>query len=148
MRRQRRADTHPELVIRRLLHRDGYRFRVHMKVPDAPRRTIDIAFPRLLVAVFVDGCYWHGCPEHGTSPVANAEWWASKLAGYRRRDQETDEHLQARGWCPVRIWEHEDPLTAVARVERLLRCRRDGQNASTSAVPEVTSSAEFGPTSA
>lgn len=124
MRRQRRADTTPELSVRRLLHRHGFRFRIHFSVPGLARRTIDIAFPRLRVAVFVDGCYWHGCPQHGTWPVANANWWKAKLEGNRRRDRQTDAHLQAAGWSVVRIWEHEDPATAVVELERLLRERR------------------------
>jgi len=95
-----------------------------MKVPGLPRRTIDIAFPRLHVAVFVDGCYWHGCPEHGTAPVSNADWWAAKLEGNRRRDRETDQCLRDSGWLSVRIWEHEDPTAAVERLEELLRARR------------------------
>src|SRR5215211_8860132 len=86
MARQARADTVPEIALRRLLHAAGLRFRVGLKVPGMPRRTIDVAFPRAKVAVFVDGCFWHSCPQHATKPAANDAWWAQKLAGNVERD--------------------------------------------------------------
>ncbi|WP_312034255.1 very short patch repair endonuclease [Actinoplanes sp. TBRC 11911] len=112
MSRQRRRDTQPEIAIRRILHAMGLRFRVTLPIPGMPRRTIDIAFTRARVAVFVDGCFWHVCPEHRTSPAANAEWWATKLAKNQARDTATNEHLSGLGWTVIRIWEHEDPETA------------------------------------
>ena len=124
MSKQARASTHPELAIRRLLHRDGFRFRVQVKVPNHPRRTIDIAFTRLRVAVFVDGCFWHVCPEHATRPTTNHAWWQAKLKRNQHRDVETNAALEAAGWLVVRIWEHEDPLTAATKVETVLRKRR------------------------
>jgi DNA mismatch endonuclease (patch repair protein) len=76
------------------------------------------------VAVYVDGCFWHSCPEHGTRPKANAEWWASKLAANVERDRNTDESLAAAGWLALRVWEHEDPLEAADRVEQAVCERR------------------------
>jgi DNA mismatch endonuclease, patch repair protein len=76
------------------------------------------------VAVFVDGCFWHGCPEHGTAPKANAKWWQEKIAANIARDRRTDEALGAEGWLVVRIWEHENVVTAVARIEEALARRR------------------------
>jgi len=115
-----RRDTAPELALRRTLHAAGHRFRVVYKVPGNQRRTIDIAFTKARVAVFVDGCFWHGCPEHGTKPRANSEWWTTKLAANKARDADTDRLLQEAGWRVVRIWEHEDVPTAVAKVEAVL----------------------------
>jgi DNA mismatch endonuclease (patch repair protein) len=73
------------------------------------RRTIDIVFPKLKVAVFLDGCFWHGCPQHATQPKSNAEWWRAKLDKNVSRDAETTEHLRAEGWTVLRFWEHEMP---------------------------------------
>ena len=112
----RRRDNESELAVRRLLHADGFRYRVAYPVPGRSRRTIDIAFTRLRVAVFIDGCFWHGCPEHGSEPNSNAEWWSAKLAANRARDIETTDHLRDEGWTVVRVWEHETPVVAAARV--------------------------------
>jgi DNA mismatch endonuclease (patch repair protein) len=73
------------------------------------RRSADIVFPRQRLAVFVDGCFWHGCPEHCRRPTRNAEWWAAKIDGNRSRDADTNERLAAAGWQVMRVWEHEDP---------------------------------------
>jgi DNA mismatch endonuclease, patch repair protein len=116
MSRQRRRDTDPEVLLRRRLHRLGYRFRVNYPLPGRRRRTIDIAFTRAKVAVFVDGCFWHACPEHATWPRANSVWWREKLEKNRARDAETDELLREAGWRVVRVWEHasvEEALGAV-----------------------------------
>jgi len=88
MARHPRKDTGPELTLRRLLFARGLRYRVQFRVPGMARRTIDIAFPGKKVAVFLDGCFWHGCPEHGMLPHSNREWWRRKLDGNRRRDLE------------------------------------------------------------
>ncbi len=80
------------------------------------RRRADLVFPRARVAVFVDGCFWHRCPVHGTSPKSNAQWWQDKLDGNERRDRETDETLRGAGWIVVRVWEHEAPDAAATRV--------------------------------
>ncbi|RPK44348.1 very short patch repair endonuclease [Streptomyces sp. ADI93-02] len=130
MSRQARRDTKPEVAVRRLLHAAGYRFRVNARVPDMPRRTIDIAFTRAKVAVMIDGCFWHGCPVHATQPKSNAEWWREKLERNMARDRETTEHLAAAGWTVLRFWEHEAPDGAAelvaAAVEQERRTRNKG----------------------
>jgi len=80
-------------------------------------------FTRVRVAVFIDGCFWHGCPEHATAPKANAEWWAEKLSANVRRDRDTDARLGEAGWLVVRIWEHEDAEEAAERIEQVIRSR-------------------------
>lgn len=107
MSRQGRRDTGPEIQLRRALHARGLRFRVVYPVPGQRRRTIDIAFTRRKVAVFVDGCFWHGCPEHGVRPRSNSAWWREKLAANQARDRDTDRLLEEAGWAVVRVWEHE-----------------------------------------
>ena len=119
----RRRDTAAELALRRELFARGLRYRVAFPVPGQRRRTIDVAFTRAKVAVFVDGCFWHGCPEHGTSPKANSEWWSVKFAANRERDRDTDRLLAEQGWAVVRVWEHEPPTAAAARVLVLLASR-------------------------
>lgn len=104
-----------------MLHARGLRYRLHVPVPRFPRRTIDICFPRRRVAVFVDGCYWHGCELHKGTAAHNAEWWALKLAANRARDHETTETLRQDGWTVVRVWEHEAPEIAADRVTAAVR---------------------------
>lgn len=111
-----RAGTRPEIVLRKRLHALGCRFRVQFKVEGLPRRKVDIAFPKRRLAVFVDGCFWHGCPDHGTRPKTNEEWWEWKLKRNRSRDEDTNERLAELGWRVVRVWEHEDPDLAAAKV--------------------------------
>jgi DNA mismatch endonuclease, patch repair protein len=123
MRRQRERDTLPEIVVRRHLHRAGLRFRVAVPVPGRSRRSIDIAFTRLRIAVFVDGCFWHRCPAHGTSPRTNGEWWNAKLERNVERDLDTNSALVAAGWRVIRVWEHEARDAAV--LDRLIKvCRQ------------------------
>jgi DNA mismatch endonuclease (patch repair protein) len=124
MSRQASRDTEQELAVRRLLHRSGLRYRVNTPVPGIPRRSIDIAFGRLKIAVFLDGCFWHGCPQHATSPKANAEWWRSKLDRNMARDRETSQHLTEQGWTALRFWEHEQPDAVAARVIEAVQLRR------------------------
>ena len=109
-------DTAPELAIRKLLHTAGLRYRVNHLVLPKLRRRADIAFTRRKVAVFVDGCFWHGCADHGTQPKTNAEWWSEKLAKNVTRDRETDRLLGEAGWIVLRIWEHEDLEEASKRI--------------------------------
>lgn len=116
----RRRDTAAELALRRLLHASGLRYRVAFPVPGQRRRTIDVAFTRARVAVFVDGCFWHGCPEHGTRPQANSEWWTTKLAANQARDRDTDRLLAELGWTVIRVWEHEPPEVAVEGIKACL----------------------------
>lgn len=123
MQGQRRQGTLPELMIRRELHRRGLRFRVGLKVPGNARRTIDIAFTRQHLAIFVDGCFWHGCPDHANAPKNNAAWWHAKLAANIARDRDTTGLLTRDGWRVLRVWEHEDPAAVVDRVVELLRSR-------------------------
>jgi DNA mismatch endonuclease, patch repair protein len=112
---QRRRDTKPEMAIRRLLHAQGLRYRVDVVLPGMRRRA-DLVFSSARVAVFVDGCFWHGCPDHGTWPKSNAAWWAEKITSNVKRDRDTDRRLSAEGWTIIRIWEHETPGVAAARV--------------------------------
>ncbi|MZE67391.1 very short patch repair endonuclease [Streptomyces sp. SID5789] len=116
MSRQGSRDTAPEIAVRRLLHASGLRYRVNAPVPGMARRTIDIVFPRSKVAIFLDGCFWHGCPQHATQPKANAEWWRTKLDKNMSRDRETTEHLAAAGWTVLRFWEHEKPEEVATQV--------------------------------
>ncbi|MGH3443713.1 MAG: very short patch repair endonuclease [Nitriliruptorales bacterium] len=118
-------DTRPERAVRSAVHRLGLRYRVdHPPLPELRRRA-DMVFPRARVAVFVDGCSWHGCPEHGAVPATNRSYWSDKIARNRERDGDTDTRLLDAGWEPVRVWEHEDPERAAARIARLVR-RRSG----------------------
>jgi DNA mismatch endonuclease (patch repair protein) len=115
MQRQRRRDTGPEIALRSLLHREGFRFRVDYPLPGLRRRA-DVAFPRRRLAVFVDGCFWHGCPEHGTWPKANAAWWRAKITANQERDRDTDRCLREAGWEVVRVWAHEPPAQVATQV--------------------------------
>lgn len=124
MQAQRTRDTGPELAVRRLLHAAGLRYRVDRAPLPGLRRRADLVFGPARVAVYVDGCFWHGCPEHGNSPRANSEYWRPKLAGNRARDEDTDRRLAAAGWTVVRAWEHEDPGGVAARVEAAIRAGR------------------------
>jgi DNA mismatch endonuclease (patch repair protein) len=121
MRANRRRDTQPELAVRRELHRRGLRYRVDVPPVRGLRCRADLVFTRARVAVFVDGCFWHACPEHGTSPAANGAWWRRKLTANVDRDRRNDRNLSAAGWRVVRIWEHEDAATGADRVEHALR---------------------------
>jgi DNA (cytosine-5)-methyltransferase 1 len=121
MRRQRKRDTRPETFLRKALRDRGLRYRVNTKpVPDL-RRTADVVFPASMVAVFVDGCFWHGCPEHARETKSHTKWWAEKIAANKRRDAETTALLEASGWVVIRVWEHEEPTEAAARVEATLK---------------------------
>jgi DNA mismatch endonuclease (patch repair protein) len=120
MRSQRRISTRPEVALRSALHRRGHRYRVGLRVPGLPRRTIDIAFPRRRVAVFVDGCFWHRCPTHFVPVKNNASWWAEKLEANVQRDDETTRALEDLGWVVLRIWEHVPPDEAADVVELAL----------------------------
>lgn len=122
-----RRDTAPELRVRRLLHGAGLRYRVDYPLPFDRRRRCDIAFTRQHVAVFIDGCFWHGCPEHYVPPEEHGDYWRAKIAGNRRRDGDTTARLQAMGWTVLRFWEHEDPAKVAQLVAAALRRNSDGQ---------------------
>jgi DNA mismatch endonuclease (patch repair protein) len=120
----RATDTGPELAVRRLVHAAGLRYRVHTRpLPDLNRRA-DLVFTRAKVAVFVDGCFWHGCPEHGRRRFdVNGWYWPDKIARNVRRDAETNALLAEAGWLVVRAWEHEDPAEVAAGVAEAVRSR-------------------------
>ena len=123
MSKLRRRDTLPELTLRRELHRRGLRYRLQQKVPGNNRRTIDITLTRARVAVYVDGCFWHGCPEHLHQPRHNGTWWEWKITNNRRRDADTDAELHRAGWVVVRVWEHETAQAAADRIDAVWRER-------------------------
>ncbi|MFY1654006.1 very short patch repair endonuclease [Solwaraspora sp. WMMB762] len=114
LRRQPRTSTKPELLLRRELHRRGLRFRIHdARLPGRP----DVVFTRARLAVFVDGCFWHCCPEHGTLPRNNRDWWQAKLDRNVARDRAKDAALADLGWTVLHVWEHEATAAAADRVE-------------------------------
>ncbi|WP_348614025.1 very short patch repair endonuclease [Kocuria rhizophila] len=121
MSRQRHRDTAPEVRLRQVLFARGFRYRVDAQLPVMPRRRADILFPRQRLAIFVDGCFWHSCPLHGTVPRTNNAWWATKLASNVARDRETDRRLFEAGWTVLRFWEHEDPVAAADLIEQFIR---------------------------
>lgn len=123
MQKQRSADTDPEVELRRELFAHGLRYRVHFPVPGRARRSIDVAFTRVRLAVFVDGCFWHNCPAHGRQPGANPQYWDAKLQRNSVRDDETTRMLEDAGWTVLRFWEHvparqaaDEVLQAYARL--------------------------------
>ncbi|MCO1593835.1 very short patch repair endonuclease [Micromonospora sp. RHAY321] len=121
MRANKARDTGPERRIRSLVHKAGLRYRVNARPLAALRRTADLVFPTARVAVFVDGCYWHGCPEHYRPARANEQFWREKIDRNRARDRETDQLLAGAGWTVIRIWEHESPVDAAGRIEKVVR---------------------------
>ena len=131
--RQGRRDTKPELALRRELHRRGVRFWVDRTPIPGIRSRADLVFPRSRLAVFVDGCFWHRCPVHGTAPKYNSEWWQAKLDANEERDRRINAQLADAGWLPVRIWEHENPTEAADSVQALVRKR---QGSSQPTVPD------------
>lgn len=121
MRAIRRTDTKPEVRLRSLLHRRGLRFRKDFRI-DVPGRRVkaDIVFTRQKVAIFIDGCFWHGCPDHGRLPSVNEWYWKPKLRGNVERDLDVNNKLRAAGWTVIRLWEHKEPCLMVTEVERHL----------------------------
>jgi DNA mismatch endonuclease (patch repair protein) len=109
-------DTKPELALRSAVHALGLRYRVGIRPVRELRRTADLVFSRARVAVFLDGCFWHGCPDHHTVAATNGKFWADKVRQNRERDRDTDSRLAAAGWMVIRIWEHEDPQEAALRI--------------------------------
>ncbi|MGW0432343.1 very short patch repair endonuclease [Micromonospora sp. NPDC003197] len=116
MRANKARDTGPERRLRSLLHKAGLRYRVNTRPLPSLRRTADVMFPTARVAVFVDGCYWHGCAEHYRPARANGQFWREKIERNRARDRETDQLLAGAGWTVIRIWEHEDVTEAANRI--------------------------------
>jgi DNA mismatch endonuclease (patch repair protein) len=118
MQANRGRDTGPELALRSLLHATGLRYRVNARPVPEIRRRADVVFPRDRVAVFVDGCFWHGCPQHSRPAKTNAEAWSAKIEGNRVRDTETNTLLRSAGWTVLRVWEHDDVEEAARMVAR------------------------------
>lgn len=113
-------DNLTEMSVRSALHRAGFRFRLHQKIVPGTKRTVDIVLPRYRIAVFVNGCFWHGCPRHATWPKKNSEFWRQKIEANRARDADTDRRLRMNGWNVIRIWEHQEPGEAVTAVNATL----------------------------
>ncbi|MGW5020893.1 very short patch repair endonuclease [Streptomyces cacaoi] len=128
MRRQKSRDTEIEMALRRALHAAGLRYRVHRRPIAGVRREADLVFGPARVAVFVDGCFWHGCPEHATWPKNNADFWRTKIEKNRARDRDTDARLAEAGWLSVRVWEHESTEVATDRVREAVVQRRPKPN--------------------
>ncbi|WP_437583338.1 very short patch repair endonuclease [Paramicrobacterium sp. CJ85] len=116
----RSKNTSPELAVRTLLHGRGLRYRTHFRPVPSMRRTADIVFTRRKIAVFIDGCFWHACPEHFIAPRSNSAYWGPKIAGNQRRDRETDEGLRVKGWVVLRFWEHQPPGEVADVIERVV----------------------------
>lgn len=123
MQANRSRDTKPELAVRRAAHALGLRYRVAARPVPTLRRTADMVFRRARVAVFVDGCFWHGCLEHRTTAVTNRSFWTEKIDSNRARDRDTDAKLADAGWTALRVWEHEDPHEAALRILTVVRRR-------------------------
>lgn len=124
MQRVRQKNTSAESALRREIHALGLRYRIQVPVLIKPRRVADVAFSGLRVAVFIDGCFWHGCPKHATWPKQNAEFWRAKILANQERDRDTDARLLADGWEVVRVWAHETPCEAASRIANVVRRRR------------------------
>jgi DNA mismatch endonuclease (patch repair protein) len=125
MRANKSRDTRPEVLLRSALHRRGLRFRKHFMLrEDQVVVRPDVVFTRARVVVFVDGCYWHCCPTHGSSPRHNAAYWTEKFDRNVARDHRVDEALRASGWTVLRYWEHVDPVEAASDVEQVLEGHR------------------------
>ncbi len=122
------TDTKPEIELRSALIASANNdFEVNYKVVEGLRRNADIAFLNEKIAVFVDGCFWHGCPKHGTWPKANAEFWRAKIERNKERDIDTNNKLRAAGWKVVRVWEHENMAKVAKRILKLLEVRASSQ---------------------
>lgn len=121
MRANKGRDTRPELALRSAVHALGMRYRVGIRPVPQVRRTADIVFTKAKVAVFLDGCFWHGCTEHHRPAKKNSEFWEAKINGNIIRDADTDARLREAGWRVVRVWEHESPETAAERIKSIIR---------------------------
>lgn len=122
MRGNRSRNSRPEVALRSALHRRGLRYRTHYQLNVGEVRVRpDVVFTRKRLAVFVDGCFWHSCPEHHTVPRTNEGYWLPKLRRNIERDRRVDEALRSEGWRVLRVWEHEEPGAAAKRVAELLR---------------------------
>lgn len=129
MQRVRQKDTSAESGLRRELHALGLRYRIQVPVVTRPRRIADVAFVSQRVAVFVDGCFWHGCPQHATWPKQNAEFWRAKILANQERDNDTNARLRADGWEVLRVWAHEAPTEAALRIAKVVQKRKANRHA-------------------
>jgi len=125
--RVRQRDTDIEIKLRKALYALGLRYRLQVPLLSKPRRVADIVFLGPRVAVFVDGCFWHGCPLHATWPKKNAEFWRTKIETNRTRDADTDRHLRRLGWEVVRVWAHQSPVDAARHISEIIKTRKKGQ---------------------
>jgi DNA mismatch endonuclease (patch repair protein) len=123
MQANRSRDTSPELAVRRAVHRLGLRYRVGQRPLPNLRQSADLVFPRAKVAVFVDGCFWHGCPDHYRAPASNRDYWSAKINKNQRRDAAIDAALRHAGWTAVRVWEHDEATAVALHVAQLVRRR-------------------------
>ncbi len=117
-------DTAPEKALRFLLHKKGLRYRIDVKPVKELNSRADIVFRSVKVAIFVDGCFWHGCPIHGTQAKANARFWRNKIEQNQKRDLNTTKLLKQAGWKVIRIWEHQNPAIAAERIDRVVGKRK------------------------
>ena len=124
MQAHRSRDTSPKIALRGELHAYGFRYPVSARPLGSVKRTADLVLRSARVAVFVDGCFSHRCPDHATHPKTNSDYWMDKLQRNMERDRETDDLLTSAGWLSVRVWEHEDPMVAAETVARIVTERR------------------------
>lgn len=117
-------DTAPEKALRSELYKRSLSYRIDVRPVKELNRRADIVFRSTKVAVFVDGCFWHGCPKHGTQAKANAEFWKNKIKRNQERDEETNKLLKKAGWTVVRVWEHEDPEKAGKKIHGIVIKRK------------------------
>ncbi|RKT83624.1 T/G mismatch-specific endonuclease [Saccharopolyspora antimicrobica] len=125
----RNRDTEPERLIRRLVHARGLRYRLCARPLPGLRRTADMVFRPTKIAVFIDGCYWHGCPEHYKAPRTNPGYWSDKVARNIARDRDTDKQLTESGWLVLRFWEHESAEECVHKIVGAVHSRRNSLKA-------------------
>ncbi|HAF20244.1 MAG TPA: very short patch repair endonuclease [Chloroflexi bacterium] len=119
----RKKNTSPERRLRSALHRLGLRYRIHAKPIQGSNMSADVVFRPSRVAVFLDGCFWHGCETHGTWPAVNREYWRAKISGNVLRDRRVDDLLAQAGWNSIRVWEHESSTAAANRIFETVRLR-------------------------
>lgn len=120
-----RRDTAPELALRKAVRSQGIGYRIDFRPEPQLRRKADMVFRSARIAVFVDGCFWHSCPIHGTTPKQNALWWIAKLASVKERDVGTTQKLEERSWLVVRVWEHEDMDEAGCKIANSVRLQHE-----------------------
>lgn len=123
MQKVRQKNTSAERAVRQELHARGLRYRIHVPIITKPRRVADIVFSGPRIAIFIDGCFWHGCPRHATWPKQNVEFWRSKIIANQKRDKDTDSRLRADGWKVIRVWAHESPAEIGEMVAKEVRKR-------------------------